>query len=102
MTYRVIYAPSVREDIRQHVAYLRGESVTAATIEQWYVKLFELIDSLDEWPDRFPVDEVQSEAVGEEIRKLNVGDYLVFYQVDHERKEVNVFAFMHGAGRHKA
>ena len=55
--------------------------------------------SLDEIPKRYPVDRVFSEAVGVIARKMNFGDYLVFYEVDDERQQVNVLAFRHGATR---
>jgi plasmid stabilization system protein ParE len=99
MKYRVIYAPSFRQDVRDHVAYLHREKVSAATIERWFSKLFDLVDSLDEWPKRFAVDPIESNATGRETRKVNLDDYLIFYQVDDEQQQVNVVGFMHGARR---
>lgn len=97
MTYRVIYAPSFRDDIDHHIGYLISQHVSIDLINRWYGELFELVDSLSEWPLRFPVDPIQTEATGRETRKLNVGDYLVFYDVDEFNKRVNVVAFVHGA-----
>ena len=48
---------------------------------------------------RFPVDQVQTDATGRETRKVNVGDYLVFYQIDDTRRQVSVVGFMHGSRR---
>ena len=99
MTYRVIYAPSFRDDIDRHIDYLLSQHAAPDVIDRWYSRLFELIDSLNEWPMRFPVDEIQTQATGRETRKANVGDYLVFYGVDEVHKQVNVVAFVHGARR---
>ena len=102
MTYRVIYAPSFREDIDQHIDYLLGQHVALHVINGWYAKLYELIDGLYKSPRRFPVDEVQSRITGHETHKLNFGDYLVFYQVDDKRRQVNLVTFRHGARRREA
>lgn len=99
MTYRVIYAPSFREDIRKQVAYMVDETVAVETIESWFGKLYDLVDKLDQFPKRHPVDPIQSDATGCETRKMVFGDYLVFYQVDEDQKRVDLVAFVHGATR---
>lgn len=99
MTYRIIYAPSFRDDLDQQVEYLINEKVTIAIIDRWFTRLYELIDGLCETPRRFSVDTIQTAATGLETRKLIVDDYLVFYQVDDERQKVNVVGFVHGARR---
>ena len=102
MTYRVIYAESFLEHVETHVDYLLGERVAIDVIEGWYSRLLDRLDRLDELPKRLPVDEVQTRLTGCETRKVKFGDYLVFYQVDDERKHVNVVGFMHGARRREA
>lgn len=62
-------------------------------------RLLDRLDRLDEWPKRLPVDVVQTRLTGRETRKLNFGDYLVFYQVDDKHRQVNIVGFMHGARR---
>ena len=101
MTYRIIYAPSVLTDIREHIQYLREQHVSDVTIEHWYTRLFKLLDDLDQMPRRYAVDRVLTEALKKETRKLNYGDYLVSYQVDDDSYTVKIIAFMHGSGRKK-
>lgn len=55
--------------------------------------------SLDDIPKRHPVDRVSTEATGVVTRRMDFGNYLVFYQVDDDRQQVNVLAFTHGATR---
>jgi mRNA-degrading endonuclease RelE of RelBE toxin-antitoxin system len=98
VNYRVIYAPSFGDDIRQHIQYLRDERVSDHLIERWYGGLFDLIDSLAEWPRRYPRDHARSQSTNREIRKLNFGDYIIRFQIDDKRGHVNVIAFVHGAG----
>jgi len=102
MSYRILYAPSFQDDVDQYLAYLISEKVAKATIEQWFTKLYDQVDGLDQWPKRFPVDPTQTEPTGRETRKMNVGDYLVFYQIDEGAHQVNIVAFMHGAQRKEA
>jgi plasmid stabilization system protein ParE len=102
MTYHVVYAESFVQDLSHQVEYLLRERAALSTIDRWFTKLYQIVDSLEEWPRRYPVDPIQTEATGRETRKLIVGDYLVFYQIDEDRLQVNVVAFMHGARRRES
>ena len=99
MTYRVLYTESVRADIAAHVRYLQDQQVSPEVIENWFAGLFDLIDSLYQWPLRYPVAEPESRAMGFEVRKIIYGRYLVFYRVDQAQHLVEVLAFRHGARR---
>ncbi len=99
MIYRVVYTERFHERVDDHVNYLLAEHVSVETITSWYDGLYALIDGLDEIPKRFPVDEHVSNETGKLTRKLNYGQYLVFYAVDDEAQTVQVIEFMHGARR---
>jgi len=97
VVYRVYYAGTFLDDVERHVEYLASSGVSVDTIRGWYDRLFERIDSLDDWPQRCPVDDEQTRRHGRVTRKLNFGDYLVFYQLDDDLHVVRVVAFIHGA-----
>lgn len=97
MTRRVLYSPSVRDDIRDHVRYLRSQVVSEKAIEAWFNDLFTAIDSLAEWSKRYPVDEVKSRQSGFEVRKLTFRRYAVRYRIDEADGVVEVLSFIHGA-----
>lgn len=99
MKYRVELTDSFTRDLDQHLAYLQREKVSTYTIDRWFAKLYEQVLSLDDIPKRYPVDRVFTETSGVLTRKMNIGDYLVFYQVDDEVLEVNVLALRHAATR---
>lgn len=99
MTYQVLYTDSFMADVDEHIDYLMRQRVGLTTIDAWFGRLYKVIDSLDEWPLRFPVDEHESERTGRETRKINFGDYVVFYRVDLDRRRVDVMGFVHGAKR---
>jgi len=100
MTYKVLYTETVRTEIAVQVKYLQEQHVSSATIERWFGGLFDLVDGLYEWPLRFPVSPEQTEDFGFEVRKLNYGDYLIFYRVDEQQRIVEVLHFRHGARDH--
>lgn len=99
MTYRVLYSDAFTANLDEHLTYLRGEGVSQLTTDRWYGKLFEFVDSLSDWPERFPVDRVLTQATGRETRKANYGRYLISYRVDDERQTVTLLGFVHGASR---
>ncbi len=102
MKYRVVYAPSFVTDVRNQLAYMADQVVAASVIEKWFDSLYRLLDTLEEMPKRYPLDPVQTIMAGRETRKIVFGDYLVFYQIDETRRQVDLVAFMHGARRKEA
>ena len=99
MTYRVLYSDEFTANLDDHLTYLRGDGVSPFTMDRWYGKLFKLVESLNDWPERFPVDRVLTEATGRETRKANYGRYLISYRVDDDRRTVTLLGFVHGARR---
>jgi len=99
MIYRVFYSDEFTSNLDEHLTYLRREGVSQPTINRWYGKLFKLVESLEEWPDRFPIDRVLTQATGRETRKANYGRYLISYRVDDDRRTVTLLGFVHGARR---
>jgi plasmid stabilization system protein ParE len=99
MNYRVIYSPSVRDDLREHIQYLIDQRVSAEIVERWYSRLFDAVDSLCEMPRRNAADRVASKRYGFEVRKLSFGRYLIHYRIDDDRRLVEVLSFVHAARR---
>jgi len=99
MIYRVVYTDQFLTRIDAHIDYLLGEGACVQVVMDWYDQLYHHLDSLDEMPKRLPVDPVQTRLTGHETRKLNYGNYLVFYQVDDAHQQVALVDFQHGATR---
>lgn len=99
MTYRVTYTHEFLQDIQLHTDFLIGEGAGIQTVASWYTRVFERLDSLNELPHRYPVDERQTELNGYETRKLNYQGYVAFYKVDEGRRSVFLLKFKHGASR---
>lgn len=99
MTYHVFYSEGYTANLDEHLTYLQASGVSQFTIDRWFGKLFTLTQSLSEWPERFPVDRVLTEATGRETRKANYGRYLISYHVDDDKQKVTLLGFVHGATR---
>lgn len=100
MSYRLVFSPSFETQVDRQVDYLLTEQhVSMETIQSWFDRLYRRLDSLTAWPEIHPVDERYSAEIGLLCRKINFGDYLVFYCVDEPRMQVRVVAMVHGATR---
>ena len=99
MNFRVIYTSTFRQDISEHVDYLRDQHVPDDIIERWYDRLFSRIDDLGNWPKSCPVDEQMTEVIGREVRKLVYARHVVTYHVDEQGRSVQVLTMVHGARR---
>lgn len=97
MSYRVEFSPEFGDNVRRQVEYLREQHVSEERIDGWFGDLFDQLDSLSTSPKRHPLDPIQSTAIAQPSRKMVYGDYLVFYRVDDDTKQVSIDRFVHGA-----
>ena len=96
MTYRVLMSPEVLDAIDRHLFYLRHEGTPPDRMDAWLGGLLASIDSLYLMPRRFPVAEALVGAKSYQVRRVNYGDYALFYRIDEEARLVEVIAFRHG------
>jgi plasmid stabilization system protein ParE len=96
MRYEVNLPDAVKDAIRQQTEYLRDQGAPEDRLTHWFLGLLDLLDTLCEWPRRFPVAETVTPAKGFEVRRANHGDYARFYRIDDPAQLVEVIAFRHG------
>ncbi|MBX3318137.1 MAG: type II toxin-antitoxin system RelE/ParE family toxin [Phycisphaeraceae bacterium] len=96
MSFRVVVPRAVEEAIDAQVSYLIKQGTADDRLQDWLDGLLHLIDSLSDWPRRFPVADATSAARGYEVRRANRGDYAIFFRVDDEHRFVEILAFRHG------
>ena len=97
MSYRVVILPTVENQILDQVLYIAQDSIDNAL--RWEQELHQRIMGLCELPLAHPTSPPESRAFDREVRKMNFGNYLIFYRVDEANKAVHILAFMHGARR---
>lgn len=94
--HRVVLTAAVYDAIDAQLIYFRQAEVPEAVVSKWLVGLFDRIWTLGEMPRIGAVAEVVSQVKGYEVRRLNYGEYAVFYSVLDEPLVVEVIAFRHG------
>lgn len=97
MTYRVLYTETFHEGLDAQLAWFSEQGAPESRITRWLSELLDLVDSLSESPHRYAVAELESAARGVELRRVTFGEYLAFYLVDEDRREVQLLGFRHGA-----
>ena len=97
MSYRVFYAEQFRVQLVEQLKYFAHEGTPQERISNWLNGMLLMMDSLEELPLRFSVAETESGIEGITLRRVVFGAYLIFYRVDDEHEEVQVYGFRHGA-----
>ena len=93
--YNVIYSPEAASDLRSVYSYIAFTLKEPDTAKNLADKIRAEIRKLDRQPERYaPVDWEPWQSMG--MRKLPVGNYVVFYWADTENKEVNITRIFYG------
>ncbi|MEM6393989.1 MAG: type II toxin-antitoxin system RelE/ParE family toxin [Planctomycetota bacterium] len=95
MNYTVIIPPAVDSQLLDAALYISEDAPDRALT--WYDETIAKLHSLSDLPDTYPVSDRETAAAGYDIRKMTIGNYHAFYQVDHGAKRVEVLAFRHAA-----
>ncbi len=96
MSYDVFYTAKAREDIEEiyeYIAFSRQEPVTAGRL---YNNIITAVHTLENFPERNALFENEPWR-SRGLRKLHVKNFLVFYTVNEEKKNVIVMRIMYGA-----
>jgi plasmid stabilization system protein ParE len=93
--YRVVFAQAALDAIDAQLAYFRSQQVSDAVMAEWLGLLLERVESLSHMPRRFPQAELVSQVANQEIRRLNHGEYALFYRVQDSPPVVEIMAFRH-------
>jgi plasmid stabilization system protein ParE len=96
MMHKVEVSPEVLSQIEAQARYYRSEEVSESTIIDWMLGLYDRFTNLKDHPKRFPVDEARTLNKGYEIRRLNYGDFGVFYRAYDEQPLVEILDLRHG------
>lgn len=68
----------------EQAQFIAADKPTAASA--WPERIWDAIETLEHFPARHAVSRPESDALGVEIRKLAVGNYLIFYRIDEGRR----------------
>lgn len=98
MEYRVSLTPRAVSDIEEAFVYIEREAPAHA--RRWLVGLMDLVNSLEEMPERFSIIP-ESERFDREMRQAlygrRTGVYRIVFRIYHDDHVVRVLCVRHGA-----
>ena len=95
MSMKVVYTQAARQDLREIYEYIRYvllEPVTAKRITESIQREIRSLELFPESNPRFREEPWYSQG----LRFLAAGNYLAFYQVDHEAEVVSIVRVLYG------
>lgn len=93
--YEVLVHKTAKADIRDAVGYIAKNLREPNTARALSLRLRDAILSLNSMPERFPlVRDNYLSSLG--IRVTSVGNYLIFYVVNHEERRVDIARVLYG------
>ena len=93
MKWKIKYSDQARVDIRDIYEYLAYEQHEPETAAKQVQKIMKSIRRLDEMPMRYPIYR-EEPWKSQGIRYYPEGRRLVFYQVEREKRTVNIVRVM--------
>lgn len=95
MYYEVKLTPQATEQISETISYISHILLEPEIARRWVELLRQNISSLNLMPSRFPlIEEEPWRTKG--IRKMTVKNFLVYYLIEEDKKEVIVTAVIYG------
>ena len=96
MTFRVMIIPAAREAILQEARRIAVDEHAPINAARWLSRVIDAADTLEHWPRRCP-QAPENAFRPYEVRKLNVGDYMLLFTVVDTTRMVWVIGFRHGS-----
>lgn len=93
--YAVKITPQAQKQLREIVNYISYTLQAPGTAMKMLDTLEKEIVSLDQFPNRVPLTE-EEPWHSQDVHKLTVKNYLVYFWVDEEAKKVQVFGIIYG------
>ncbi len=95
MNYQITLTPQAIEQIHQTMLYIAQTLQEPQSANSWEDLLYQEISDLNFMPSRYPLTEEEPwRTYG--IHKMPVKNFLVYYLIDEENKNVSVTAVIYG------
>lgn len=95
MIYNVIYTQRALNDLRSIHRYIEVDLFAPDAARNTSYKIMTAIGKLEEMPERFPLyEKMPWKERG--LRKMNVGNFVVFYLPTEKQKQVLIVTIMYG------
>lgn len=95
MAYNVYLATPAQNELESAVEYLALRTASPHVIRRLLNDYEMAIGALETNPFAYPIDLAATEALGQEIRKIRVKPYRLFYRILASRNDVEIISFLH-------
>lgn len=92
MAYSIRIAPTLAERLNHITTYIKDELGLPQSAAALYNDLESKFAVLADFPRAYMVDEEASEAIGEEVRGVNVRSFKLLYWIDDDAQVILAFA----------
>ncbi|MBO4541218.1 MAG: type II toxin-antitoxin system RelE/ParE family toxin [Bacilli bacterium] len=92
--FRILYSDSARDDISAAVEYIALILSEEGAAERLLGSLEKATSRLSDFPESSPLC-LDEQLKSRGIRCSQVSNYLLFYYVNQEKKEIRIIAFLH-------
>ena len=96
MTYRVIITPTAKLRVREQAEYIARDQAAPEIAAKWLARVFDKVGSLAEMPHRFAIA-TEDAWCDYEVRRLVVGQFVIFFTIVDETRSVWVIHARHGS-----
>jgi len=96
MAYKVNQSDASERDLNGILDYLSETLAAPQAARNFYNKLMDCFDKLQDFPFLFPLCRIQKYAA-KGIRCAVVKNYIVFYKVDEKNKIIKIHRIVHGS-----
>ena len=93
--YKIIVSPSAKAQIRNIAAHIKEKLSAPQAAKATALDIKNAIASLSGMPERIPLSRDKSLRV-HDMHCMVVQNYLVYFQIDEAKKQVNVAAVIYG------
>ena len=93
--YDIQFAIKAKEDLRDMIAYIKNELLEPTIALKYAQTIKNEIKKLEQLPERFAVIDIDSKEC-ENIRKLVVKNYVIFYRISEVEKTVQILRILYG------
>lgn len=95
MEYRIQFTTVALSQLKETAQYIAGTLAAPGTASKWSMQIRKEIAALSTMPRRFPLlDEEPWKTEG--YRKMPVGNYIVYYQINDDIPAVRIVAVIYG------
>ena len=93
--YKIVFSTEAKKDIDEIIKYLRNSFGSLEFARRYCNELLLAIKSLELFPNRFEMVKMKY-IKRDDIRKMLYRNYLIFYHIDENGKNVIVLRIRHG------